>query len=152
MSKLREKEKEKCQIQSTHYAGSSSFTQHETSQQKNKTSTVQIFKPRLLFSEASLSMLVECFNPWIKEQRLTLEVCLDWWYKVKCSEKEWNRLTSLITIPFYLIYFTLPYKSKYITCFLTRISYVCVCIVPWDCSTKSFFFLVCTRGNTPYSK
>jgi hypothetical protein len=60
MSKLREKEKD--QIQSTH------STQHVTSQQKNNTSTwlaptVQFFKPRLLFSEASLSMLVECFNP-----------------------------------------------------------------------------------------
>lgn len=64
MSKLREKEKEKCQIhQSTHTAGSSNSTQHEARQEKNKTSTVQILKPRLLFSEASLSMLVECFNP-----------------------------------------------------------------------------------------
>lgn len=64
MSKLREKEK--LQIQSIH---STASTQHETSQPKNNTSTgilastVQFFKPRLLFSEASLSMLVECFNP-----------------------------------------------------------------------------------------
>jgi len=64
MSKLREKEKEKCQIQNIHSAVSSNSTQqHEASQEKHKTSTVQIFKPRLLFSEASLSMLVECFNP-----------------------------------------------------------------------------------------
>ena len=127
MSKLREREKEKCQIRSIHSAASSNSTQHEASQEKNKTSTVQIFKPRLLFSEASLSMLVECFNPWIKEHRLTLEVCLDWWYKVKCSEKEWNKLTSLITIPFYLNLFHPTIQIQIYHVFLNP-DKLCMCV------------------------
>ncbi|KAJ1410448.1 hypothetical protein SESBI_21946 [Sesbania bispinosa] len=64
-SKLREKER-------TAAAAASTSTHHQQQKDNTTTSTalasaiakhMQFYKPRLLLSEASLSMLVECFNP-----------------------------------------------------------------------------------------
>jgi len=69
--------------------------------------------------------------------------------KVKCSEKEWNKLTSLITIPFYSILHNLFHPTIQIQIYhhvFLNPDKLCVCVYSSLRLLNKILFLVCTGG------